>query len=86
MVEGRAGRHSDAMNTDTSPKKLFRSTTDRKISGVSGGLASYFNVDPTVVRVGWIGATLFTGGAAIVAYLAMMIVVPSEDELHSLPV
>lgn len=34
-------------------KKLFRSKTDRKISGVCGGIATYFNIDSTTVRVIW---------------------------------
>jgi phage shock protein C len=64
---------------NTTEKKLTRSTTDRKVAGVCGGLADYFGIDPTVTRVGFIVTTLFTGGAAALAYLAMMIVMPTDD-------
>jgi phage shock protein C len=68
------------MNT-TSPQRLTRSTTDKKIGGVSGGLGAYFNIDPTLVRAGWIFSTLVTGGAALVAYIAMLAVVPADDAM-----
>jgi phage shock protein C len=63
----------------TPPQRLNRSTTDRYIGGVSGGLGTYFGIDPTLVRVGWIFTTLITGGAAIVAYVAMLAFVPTDD-------
>jgi phage shock protein C len=66
------------MNT-TPPQRLTRSTTDKKIGGVSGGLGAYFNIDPTLVRAGWIFSTLITGGAALVAYIALMAFVPQDD-------
>ena len=66
----------------SSPKLLTRSSEDRMVSGVAGGLANYFGVDPVIVRVAFIVATLMTGVAAL-GYLAMMFVVPSDDEAHS---
>jgi phage shock protein PspC (stress-responsive transcriptional regulator) len=63
-------------------KRLTRSTNDRYIGGVSGGLGAYFDIDPTLVRVGWIVSTLITGGAAILGYVAMMAVVPKDDKLE----
>ena len=61
-------------------KKLTRSSTDKHLTGVSGGLAEYFGVDANLVRVGWIVATLFTG-VAILAYFAIALIVPSDDRL-----
>lgn len=58
-------------------KKLFRSSTDRKICGVCGGIAEYFDIDPTLVRLGWIIFTCF-GGAGIWAYIIAAIVIPKE--------
>jgi phage shock protein C len=72
------------MNSHSSPKTLTRSSTDRKIGGVAGGLAAYFGVDPTLVRVGFAVSTLFTG-AGLVAYLVMLAVVPSDDAEPSGP-
>jgi phage shock protein C len=62
----------------TSPRTLTRSTTDRKISGVSGGLAAYLGIDPLLVRIGFI-VTALTSGVGLIAYLAMMMLVPSDD-------
>ena len=58
-------------------KKLYRSQTDRKIWGVCGGLAKYFDIDPTIIRVLAIVSIFFTG-AGIIAYIVMAIVVPLE--------
>ena len=65
-------------------KKLYRSRTDRKIWGVCGGLAKYFDVDPTIVRVIAIASVFFTG-AGIIAYIVMAIVVPLEDSAVNSP-
>jgi phage shock protein C len=58
-------------------KKLYRSRTDRKIWGVSGGLAKYFDIDPTIVRVIFI-ASILCGTLGIWVYLIMAIIVPLE--------
>lgn len=59
-------------------KRLYRSRTDRKLAGVCGGLAEYFNVDPTIVRAVFVLATL-AGGPGAVAYGVLWLVMP-EDE------
>jgi phage shock protein PspC (stress-responsive transcriptional regulator) len=59
-------------------KKLYRSRTDRKIWGICGGLAKYFDIDPTIVRVIAI-LTLFLGTGGIWAYIIMRFVVPLES-------
>jgi phage shock protein C len=56
-------------------KKLYRSVTDRKIAGVCGGLGEYFNVDSTLVRLGFILLGLLTG-IGLIAYIVCAIVVP----------
>jgi phage shock protein PspC (stress-responsive transcriptional regulator) len=73
-----------AMTTDTSPRTLTRSRTDRMVGGISAGMARYLGLDPAVVRVGWVVTTLFTGGAAIIAYLAMIAIIPNDEEAHPL--
>ncbi len=65
-------------------KKLYRSRTDRKIWGVCGGLAKYFDSDPTIVRVIAVVSVLFTG-LGIIAYIVMAIVVPLEDSAVNSP-
>lgn len=61
------------MNT----KRLYRSRENRQIAGVCAGLAEYFNVDPTLVRLVFVAMSLF-GGPGILIYIIMMIVVPEE--------
>ena len=69
---------------NSSPRKLTRSTTDRKISGVSGGIAEYLSVDPVLVRVGFVVTTL-ASGVGLLAYLALLALVPSEDDALPAP-
>lgn len=58
-------------------KKLFKSSTDRKVGGVCGGIAEYFDIDSTIVRLGWL-ITIFCFGGGILAYLIAMFVIPNE--------
>lgn len=58
-------------------KKLYKSTTDRKLCGVCAGIANYLNVDPTVVRLLWALIT-FLGGAGVIAYIVCALVIPDE--------
>ena len=59
-------------------KKLYRSKTDRKIAGVCGGIAEYFGIDSTLVRLGWILFT-FAGGSGILAYIIAWIIMPDRN-------
>lgn len=59
-------------------KKLYRSRTDRKIWGICGGLAEYFDIDPTLLRVIAV-ASLFMGTAGFWAYIIMRLVIPEES-------
>ncbi|MFA5246772.1 MAG: PspC domain-containing protein [Candidatus Micrarchaeia archaeon] len=66
--------------SQSSPKRLYRSKSERILGGVCGGIAGYFNVDPTIVRLLWVGLTLlppFTP-AMIVLYILMWIIVPRK--------
>ncbi len=56
--------------------RITRSTTDRIIAGVCGGVARYLNVDPTLVRVGFVALTFF--GVSPWVYLLLWIAVPNE--------
>ena len=58
-------------------KRLYRSTSERMISGVCGGIAEYFNIDPTLVRLLFV-IFGFAGGPGILAYIILAIVVPEE--------
>lgn len=66
-------------------KKLYRSTMDKMIGGVAGGLAEYFDIDSTLVRVLFI-VVVFLGGGGIIAYIILWIVVPQKPyELPKYP-
>ena len=56
-------------------KKLYRSRKDSRIAGVCGGLAEYFNIDPTWVRLIFI-LLFFIGGSALLIYIIMWLLVP----------
>ena len=58
-------------------KKLYRSTDNRWLAGVCGGLAKYFNIDPTLVRVIFVVLAFFGLGGAII-YLLLWVLIPSE--------
>lgn len=60
-------------------KKLWRSRTDRKIAGVCGGLADYFGVDPLWIRLIFV-VFFLAGGAALIAYFIMWLLIPLEPE------
>jgi phage shock protein C len=57
------------------PKRLMRSSTDKKIGGVCAGLANYFDMDPTLVRVIWLLA-IFFAGTGLLVYIILWIVLP----------
>jgi len=58
-----------------SPKRLMRSSTDKKIAGVCAGLADYFDMDPTIIRVLWL-LLVICGGTGILAYFILWMVLP----------
>ncbi|MGP1455935.1 MAG: PspC domain-containing protein [Treponema sp.] len=60
-------------------KKLYRSTSDKKLFGVCGGLAAYFEVDVTIIRVLWLIATLFWG-SGLLCYVICAIAMPVKKE------
>jgi phage shock protein PspC (stress-responsive transcriptional regulator) len=60
-------------------RRLYRCTHDRRIAGVASGIAEYFDVDPTIVRILWV-LSIFFGGLGLLLYIAMAIIVPLEPE------
>lgn len=61
-------------------RRLTRSETNKVISGVSGGLADYLDVDPVLVRIGFI-VLFFASGIGAVIYLALAVIAPKESEM-----
>ena len=57
-------------------KKLYRSSKDKKIAGVCAGLAEYFNIDPTIVRVIFVLLLLPGGLPGLLPYILLWVIVP----------
>ncbi len=62
----------------TSRDRLHRSSSDRMIAGVSGGLAEYFDIDVTLVRLGWVVLCFVTFGMALLGYIVLAILMPKD--------
>lgn len=78
-----SGETSSTSFWQFSDKRLRRSRTDKKILGVCGGLAKYFNLDPTLVRIAFVLGVIATGGPFILAYLGLGFAMPKEDALSA---
>lgn len=60
-------------------KRLYKSRENKMLEGVCGGIAEYFAIDPTLVRLGWV---LFCalGGSGVIAYIIAAIIIPRQPE------
>ena len=58
-------------------KRLYRNMNDKKICGVCSGIADYFKLDPTLVRLGWFVFSL-SGGSGVLAYIIALIIIPEK--------
>jgi len=66
-------------------KRLTRSRKNRVISGVAGGMAEYFGLDPTLVRVLWVVFTILPLGTGVIPYLILWAVLPEGDATPAVP-
>ena len=58
-------------------KKLYKSAQNKMLEGVCGGIAEYFNCDPTLIRLAWAAFTLL-GGSGLLAYIVCAIIIPNK--------
>jgi phage shock protein C len=80
-VRGERRGLADRLTVPGPTRRLHRSSTDRKLAGVAGGIAEYFNVDPTIVRVLWVVGGLVAPPMAPIAlllYVALAVIIPPE--------
>lgn len=61
-------------------KKLYRSETDKKLFGVLGGIAKYFDIDATVLRVIYVLLSFFVLGCPVLIYLIAALIIPKEPQ------
>lgn len=62
-------------------KRLYRSKKERMICGVCGGIAEYFQIDPTIIRLVWVLLAMGAGSGVLVYFLAA-IIIPDEPEVY----
>ena len=60
-------------------KRLYKSNENKMLDGVCGGIAEYFGIDPTLVRLGW-AVFCAIGGSGILAYIIAAIIIPRRPE------
>ena len=60
-------------------KRLYRSTREKMLFGVCGGVAEYFETDPTIIRLAWVVFSLL-GGSGVLAYIIAAIIMPADQE------
>jgi phage shock protein PspC (stress-responsive transcriptional regulator) len=60
-------------------RRLYRCRHDRRLAGVASGLAEFFELDPTLVRLLWFLSIFFTGGLSIFLYIGLALIVPQES-------
>lgn len=61
-------------------KRLYRNVNDKMLCGVCSGLADYFNIDPTLVRLGWV-IFCALGGSGVLAYIICALIIPSKSQV-----
>lgn len=62
-------------------KRLYKSNENKMLDGVCGGIAEYFDVDPTLIRLAWILFCLL-GGSGVLAYIIAMIIIPRNNQMY----
>lgn len=65
---------------NNSKKRLYRVEEGSKLFGVCGGIAEYFDIDPTIIRIAWAILSVFYG-AGIIAYLICALCMPKKSEI-----
>lgn len=78
---GKGDEQSNEASGERGPQtqRLFRSSSDRLVAGVAGGLGHYFDVDPVVFRIGF-AVSVLVGGVGILAYAMLALFVPTDGE------
>ena len=80
-VKAKTGKEVRLESGTTDGKKRLRKSRDKKIAGVAGGLAEYFNIDPTLVRIAFVIGTIISQGTFLFAYLILSFVMAKPEPL-----
>lgn len=60
------------------PKRLYRSTQNKVLAGICGGIADYFSVDPVLIRIIFVVLLIASFGTAAIAYLIAWVIIPKK--------
>lgn len=63
-------------------KRLYRSANDRMLAGILGGIAEYFQLDPTLVRLGFVVGMFFSAGSLFFIYIIAIFIIPNEWDVR----
>ena len=74
---------AEETQTSSMASRLYRSSYDKKILGVCGGMAEYFGIDSSLIRIGWILILFASFGTAIILYFLIGILLPRQEIQHS---
>jgi len=77
--------HAPMTETTASRRLLRRSSRDRMVAGVAGGIGEYFDIDPVLVRIAFVAATLFAGTGLILYPIAWLVVPGPDGRAHLRP-
>jgi phage shock protein PspC (stress-responsive transcriptional regulator) len=80
LTIGQAAKNFLRAIRNTLREKRLVKSLDKKISGVCGGIATYFGIDPTLVRITFVVVTIFGSGAPILIYLGLVVAMPGPEE------
>lgn len=70
----------DRTTTTSAPRHRLTKTRDKKLAGVCGGIAEYFNLDPTLVRIAFVIGTIASSGVFPIAYIILAMIMPNPDK------
>ncbi len=62
-------------------KKFYKSTTNKQISGVLGGISEIFQIDASILRIAYVALSLFTSGIFFLIYIAAAIILPTDEDI-----
>ncbi|MDQ3014772.1 MAG: DUF2807 domain-containing protein [bacterium] len=78
-IAGTPETKTEAFKSDTSVRRLFRNPEDIVIAGVASGMATYFNIDPIIVRIAFVVLTFISSGAMILVYIIIALIIPKAQ-------
>ena len=73
-----SGETESNIDTTLNEKKIYRSRSDKMLAGICGGLGKYFDIDSSIIRIGWVLATFFSVGIGILVYIILIFIFPEE--------